>query len=657
MTAAKERGGVVPLCAFLLGFISAVAQVILIRELMTAFSGHELVFVIVLGTWLWGIAIGSAWTWGKNLRWVFGLLTVSVVLLPFMIIGARLLKPVLGMPLGGVPDIGVVAAATAILLLPLTVVLGEVFAVLSRYREGQDIYAWEALGFVGGGILITFVFIVPLPDPVNAWSQEKAWPGYHLLAAEQTRYGSAVVAQRGGQKSFFENGHHLFTAGDASAAEEVHAGLLVHPAPQAVFVMGGGFSQAGAQALKQPLQRLDYAELDPEVIRLERREVPFQEDPRLHVISGDPRAVLGRSGHSYDVIVMNEGDPLTLSSGRFFTQEFFALAHRHLTGGGILAVTISSSENYVNDQGKAYARSVHSTLASVFKFVSIIPGEKMTFLASDVPYAVTPELLVRRLQERKIRTQFMRDYYLNDRMSPERMAEAAAWLDVPGDIGTDMRPLTSLRALVFATTREGMGFARFMDAFERVQGLVWLMVPVIGILGLAARRRFLPVTGAVTAGFTQMVFQVAAIFWVQSVFGYAYAVVGILTAGFMLGACGGIYAARYVRADTGAWMQAALAVFFMAMLTHWPGGAFVFPVLAGLAGGIQFAVYTKMGGKEHPGRIYAADVLGAGCGALCAGLLLIPLWGLVTTMVFVAALNLVAGALLRVQPKSVSAER
>ena len=652
----KERRGLIASCAFLLGFISAAAQVILIRELMTVFSGHELVFVAVLGVWLVGIAIGSAWTRVKDLRWAFGLLAVPVVLVPLIIIGVRLLKPVLGIPIGGVADMGLVLAATAVLLLPLTAVLGAVFAVLSRQAGGKNVYALEALGFVAGGILITWVFFVPLPSLLDRWSQQAAWPGYRLITSEQTRYGSIVVVERGGQKSFFENGRHLFTAGDMLSAEEVHAGLLVHPAPRRVFLIGGGISQAGVEALKQPLERLDYAQLDPAVVRIERREVPVKEDPRLYVMTGDPRALLEASRQPYDVIVVNEGDPVSLLAGRFFTQEFFALARAHLAVNGILAVTISSSENYVNAQGKSYARSVKSTLSSVFGHVQVIPGERMTFIASDAPYVLTADLLTERLKARGIITQFMRDYYLNDRMSSLRMAEAEAWLHAQGEVSTDACPLTSLRALVFATTRTGTGFAKFVASLERFQGVLWFMVPALFIFGFGAAKKFIPLAGAASAGFTQMAFQVATILLVQSVFGYAYAVVGILTAGFMLGAFAGVHFSRYFRSNEAAWIQAVLAGAFVAVLMYGPAGAFIFPLLAGMAGGIQFTLYTAMVRKEHGGRVYAADVIGAGCGALCTGLFLVPLWGMVTTMLFVAAINLAMGLLLTLQPKSVSAD-
>ncbi len=143
---------------------------------------------------------------------------------------------------------------------------------------------------------------------------------------------------------------------------------------------------------------------------------------------------------------------------------------------------------------------------------------------------------------------------------------------------------------------------------------------------------------------------------VPSVFGLVYGIIGILTGGFLQGACLGVHAVRYLRSDAGAWMQVGLAAVFAVVSMYFPWGIFVFPILAGFAGGNQFAVYAAMAGEKDGGKIYAADVIGAACGVFFAGLFLIPIWGMLTTMFFVAALNLVMVFLLRRQPRSVSAD-
>ncbi len=647
-----------------LGFLSAVAQVILIREFMAVFSGHELVFAVVLAVWLLGCALGSALMNLVGLRRAVISLIAACVLLPITVIAARLLKPVMGMPLGVVPDMGVVAIAATVILLPLTFVLGGVFAVLAREARGEAVYGAEALGFAVGGILTACVILVPLPSGLGKLTVQAAWPGYTVVASEQTRYGALVMAERNGQKSFFENGRHLFTAGDAFSAEEVHIPLLVHPAPRNIFLIGGGFSQAGQEALKHPVDRVDYAELDPGVLRLEFEQVLFKPDARLHVMSGDPRAVLARSRDVYDVVVVNVGDPTTIFAGRFFTRDFFDSVRRHLTPDGIMSVTLGLSENYVNPQGKEYARSVRSTLLSVFRNVVFVPGERLTFMAGDAPWLAggfSPGLLLGRLHERGVRTQFIQGYYLKDRMSPGRMADVLRWLERPGEVSTDERPVSSWRALIYATTRSGMGFTRLMAAAESLRWFVWFLILLIFLPVFFFFFGVMPVTGAAAAGFTQMIFQVAVIFAVQSAYGHAYMVIGLLSAGFMLGAWLGVLAVRFSWPGTsvisGAVMQALSACFFIFFMTFLPQGLFVLPLVTGVAGGIQLARYMILDGRGHSGRVYAADVMGAACGALLCGIFFLPVLGIKMTMMFIFLLNGALMLMFRFQPASSSSER
>lgn len=630
-----------------LGFVAALAQVMLVRGLMTVFGGNEFVFAVVLGAWLTGIAAGSFVVRSRDLRIALALLITSVVLLPLTVLGAWLLKPALGIPPGSMSQIGVVAAAAVVLLLPLTLTLGAAFAVLAR-AGGSDaaavkVYGGEALGFAAGGLLMTFVFLVPLPSGVAQWAEQAAWPGYRVVASRQTHYAHLVVVERGGQKSLFGNGKHLFTAPDALAAEEVHAGLLVHAAPRRMLLIGGGASQAGVEALKHPLERLDYAELDPGVVQLEREHIAEVGDPRLRVVAGDPRASLEQARGPYDIVAVNAGDPADLLAGRFFTREFFQLVRRRLGRDGLLTVTISSSGGSLNRQGVAYARSVMATLSAVFSEVRVIPGERMTFIAGERVPALTADLLLWRLRERGVVTQFMRGYYLNDRMSSRRMDMARDGLAGADEVGTDERPVTVERSFLFMMTGYGGTFSKVVEAVERTPKFMWLLAPCALIAMSMVHGAAVPFIGAGLMGFTQMVFQVAVILAVQAFFGYAYAAVGFLTAGFMLGAFLGIRALPLMSwrlaVTAGPGLQAVLAALFIAGL-GWPASLWGFPVLAGIAAGIQFGLYTAMAGKGQAGKVYAADVIGAGCGALCAGLFLVPLWGFAATMALVAVVSL-----------------
>ena len=634
--------------AFFLGLVSACAQVILIRELMTAFSGHEIVFAIVLALWLAGVGAGSFWARGSSVAVGAGLLALAAFMVPLTVIGARLFKPCLGIPLGSMAEIPRVALAAGVILIPLTVLLGAVFGILARGAWGAGrVYALEALGFMAGGLWMTFSFITPLPPGLDAAVRQAAWPGYTMAAVQRTRYGDLVLAERGGEKSLFENGRLLLTGHDALSAEEVHLPLAAHPAPLAVFLVGGGFSQAGAEALKHPLTRLDYVELDPGVLAMEAGAFGTPSDPRLHLDAMDPRAALGRTAQMYDVMMLNAGDPVNLAAGRLFTREFFLLAREHLGPGGIFAVTISLGENYVNTEGKAYARAVMAALKAVFPYVAFVPGERLTFLASRMPVSPDAALWSQRLEGCGVALKFMHPFYLKDRLSPERVREVSLWL-AEGSfarVSTDDRPSIVTRAMVFMAARSGSALTRLIGFFETWGWGLWWVVPLVWGAGCWDRMRVdRPFLGAGVAGFTQMIFQVAVIFAVQGAFGCAYGVVGVLSAGFMLGIFAGAQAASRLSWHTGvmagAGLQVMTALALPAALRFFPAGLFVIPVLAGVALGLQFTVYAAMAGVRRAGSVYAADVAGAALGAVGAGIFLVPLWGISRLALFLIVLNL-----------------
>jgi hypothetical protein len=231
-------------------------------------------------------------------------------------------------------------------------------------------------------------------------------------------------------------------------------------------------------------------------------------------------------------------------------------------------------------------------------------------------------------------------------MVPERVGQVSSWLDPSAKISTDDKPLVVARALAFVTTRVGPSISTCIRFFEKWQALFWAMIPLMAGVALSRRSRVVfPFWGMGVVGFTQMAFQIMVILGVQVFFGHAYALVGGLTAGFMLGAFVGAQASLSVFNGRGflqgLLMQACLAVLLIACWSWWPQGLFVFPILSGYVGGVLFRAYAALAGSGRAGQVYAVDLIGAALGALFVGLFGIAFWGVTATMVFVAALNIV----------------
>jgi len=300
----------------LAGFSAVIGQVVLMRELMVAFSGNEISLGIMLATWLFWTAAGSALCSSLAVgqrharRAVAALECLLGVSLPLTVWALRssksLFQVVPGELVGPVP----VLLASLACLSVFCVVAGALFVAAARmYGDERAVdarsaasaaYLLEAAGSALGGIvaslvllrlfspfqiagvvfflnlcmaafllfqmsrkqlgiasvvavlLAIFIFFRVAPWIENA-AQAREWRGFHLLASRDSIYGNLTVVETGNIRSLYENGLILASSPDESAAEEsVHYALLEHPAPRHILMIGGGASGAIAQALRHP---------------------------------------------------------------------------------------------------------------------------------------------------------------------------------------------------------------------------------------------------------------------------------------------------------------------------------------------------------------------------------------------------------------------
>lgn len=152
------------------GCTSAVAQVLLMREIVATFYGNELLFGLVLMAWLGWVAVGA---WGLS-RWVAlghagerafkrGLALAAVVL-PVEIVLVRGSRSLLGITPGASVPWTLTAGVVMIVLAPLCLLMGLLFVLGARLTVKQGstaghAYVWEGVGALLGGVLFSFILI------------------------------------------------------------------------------------------------------------------------------------------------------------------------------------------------------------------------------------------------------------------------------------------------------------------------------------------------------------------------------------------------------------------------------------------------------------------------------------------------------------------
>jgi spermidine synthase len=300
----------------LIGFTAAIAQIVLLRELMVVFYGNESSLGLMLASWFFWTAAGSrlaerfAARARRPRRFMAGIQVLLAAILPVTILAVRAARGLLQTVPGEVQGPGAMLLTSFLTVGPLCLLSGALFPAGSRlYRAAAassageaagSVYLWEAAGSAGGGLLAGLMLVgfcspveiagllaalnlmaasglalvslrlryaavsglaalaallalLGLPGRLEAISQERFWRGLHLVAARNSVYGSLAVVGTEGMRSVYENGVVLFNVPDPAAAEEaVHYALLEHPSPRGLLLLGGGLNGSIAQALRHP---------------------------------------------------------------------------------------------------------------------------------------------------------------------------------------------------------------------------------------------------------------------------------------------------------------------------------------------------------------------------------------------------------------------
>jgi spermidine synthase len=575
-----------------------------------------------------------------------------------------------------------IASVVALLNLGMAAVL---WLRMSRKQLGAAMVA---------ATLCAIVLALWAAPSLDRCARARLWRGFHLLGSRDSIYGNLAVIETGNLRSIYDNGVILASAPDENAAEEsVHYALLEHPAPRHLLLIGGGVNGSIAQALKHPaVERIDYVELDPALIDMARQFFPAQtapvvSDPRVHLHYADGRFYLKTAGNTFDVIILDVPDPQTAQLNRFYTAEFFRSARDHLAPGGLLALQLRSSEDYISPDLAEFLRCIQHTLQNVFPYVVAVPGETIHFFAAAQPDVLTdnPQTLIARLGERNLQIQYVREYFIPFRMMPDRMAQVREQLRplASTPVNRDFEPIAYYFDVVLWSTQFKLGFSRCLRAGAHIAFASVINAVLILLLFLAVVARSLPAPERrarsaaaycmAATGFTLMALQVFLLLAFQSVYGYVYHQLAILIAMSMAGiAFGSWLGIRRVRSSDGppcrtiATNQFLLAlaapalIFLVSLLSRisgmaatWFAAQLIFPALAALCGtlgGYQFPVATEIylhndNGRSGLGTLYAIDLLGGCAGALLLSSYLIPVFGFWKTAWLCAVVNLVPALL------------
>ena len=566
----------------------------------------------------------------------------------------------------------------------------EIMAMLSLLNAAVAFIFTEApekkmvrLGAILIILLLASLWLFQGWKKIEAFSFKKQWRGYEVLDARNSIYANLVTLKRENQTSFFNNGIRLYSVPDKLACEEaVHFCLLEHKKPKDILLIGGGIGGLLDEILKHPVERVDYVELDPELVKIAQDFLAQEyttafKNPKVSIKNLDGRYFIKTTANKYDCIIVNLGDPYTAQLNRFYTLEFFREAKRILKEQGIISFGLGSSDSYINPDLARYLSSVYATLQKEFTEVKVIPGNIAYFLATDTTGELTHDykFLMQRAAERKLNLQYVREYYLFSRMAPDKIyyTENALKKARPR-LNFDFRPAAYYYAIIYWSSQ--FRDSLVTNVLKRTSGrIIWtifvLTIISIFLFGFKNRMNFTKVAlaGVCVMGFSQAAIQIALLFSFQIIYGYLYFKLGLLFTFFMLGLA--LASWQVGRFDPSSdrlarkfiLFQLSIAVYaflFPAAVTlfslaksnyaYWFGANIFFPALAflaGLQGGALFALANraylnkekKGGAAWSAGLTYGLDLLGSCAGAVLTAVFMIPVLGLTQSCLIIGLLN------------------
>jgi spermidine synthase len=682
----------------IMGITSMLLQITVLRLLLSTFSGNELDIGITLSFWLIYVGLGSYMGRKVRLKHALAFSFVSVALLcQPTALAIRLIRPALGLEPGEIVSLSSVILATAISLLPLCLLIGIQFPLAVSYSGMRNaagrVYGLEALGAFIGGLLFTFV----ISSRVNAFElclllsfmniltalyisgrkmivaflilplffyfgfyktlPSLSWPGMKVSQSLESRYGEISVVKVRDQSSVYANGHLLFSYPDSQSEEmNTHLPMTLHPSPSKILIIGGSPGTL-KEFLKYPVKRIDFVELDPKIMDVfpglpaAEDDIKAIRDKRVRIIIGDGRRYIKAIKEpEYDLVVLNLPQPATASVNRFYTTDFFREVRDVLKQGGIVSITVPQSTGYIGRRMQTATGSIYDSLSHVFRRVGVTAQEYGGLFASDSAIDTNPESLVKRFSRREINTKYFNPYIFYDAFSPLNTGYVKQRLGEIETVNTDIHPSAYLYNLMLWAEVHGGKALYSLLGIRRWQAIlaIALLLAIIYFASYGRKKRAIYFS-VFTAGFAGMSFVLSVILVYQSLYGYVYEMIGMLSAIFMIGLWTGTTLIRQISKPLTTLLILELATIVLALIASvfFRSELFFYALflISGIITGSQFsAANASMDMPGTGGKLYAFDLIGSFIGALVPSLVVIPLFGIYDALLLIAFVKFFSAA-------------
>lgn len=571
---------------------------------------------------------------------------------------------------GGLLGTLAIAARFSNLWMVLVCALLATLFVFVPLRQSRPSRFQRTASIVLCGIL---VFGLSIHTDLDLFST--SWTHPSVRSVEDSKDGRLMLTVLDEQKSVLLNNAVVLDTHTHAGETLAHIAALQRQTSNKILVLGGGADHVLESLEQHSPGQVVYVERSRTLLKFaqsmlsNKARQAFQSD-HVQVTIDDPRAYV-RDAHDVDLLVMRMPPPTSGSSNRFFTKEFFDLCKNALRPTGVFAFSLPGAGNIWTTQLLLRTTSVVQALKTAFEHVVVVPSEEIILLAAQESLPKDPSVLIQRFKERGIQAQLVSKPFLLDAYTNDRFFEAQNLLLSRATLAnSDFRPVCFQASFLIWLSKffpmlhhvefdpQQWRFRSF--ALVSFASLSFLVLFVL--LGANFLRRNHTLRGAgVTflVGLSSMLLESVLLLSYQNHHGALYQNLGLLLMAFMGGLASGaigIHTWAKKRSAFPRWISPAFAIglMFCAGLTilvsvFGSGGSslLVFALLLFVVGALSAALFALAGTRfEHTQNnlvspLYAADLFGGCIGTVAASIFLIPVVGLVGTVLLVIGLCLV----------------
>lgn len=711
----KSRGLFVYLLAA--GFYSIFGQVVLLRELNVAFYGIELIYIISFAFWLIGTAAGAAsgrrsFVPADSTLYIYFLFSAIVLIADIVFI--RSVRIIFGGVPGGYLPFTSQIAGLLIALLPAGFLGGLLFRWSANkfIASGETLakaYAIESAGgifgafvstallnfginnFTGGiicGIVLIFiaalysfrssyniikitsiitlaVFLTALAFSHQIDLQMTSWNHSFLIESRDTPYSRVTITSPENQLCVFEDDILSYETQSISAEEFVQMASLQQIKPERVLVIGGGFAGTISELLQLPVNKIDYVEINRELIDVVQKYLPAGlnkdlTDKKVNIIYNDPRKFL-QGQHKYDLIIAGMPEPMSAQTNRFYTEEFFEQCAGSLNKGGIFSFKIQSSENIWTGQLLRRNSGIYNAVKSAFRNIIVLPGVENIFIASNSDLTTDTNVLINRFIKRNLETRLVSPQYIHYIYTNDRFNEIQNLIsDNRYMVNSDFHPVCYSYTITIWLSKFFPGLANSGDllpqSWKSISLYILIVLPIVIFFIIRKSSAAKRIVLVFTAGFIGMVLEIILMLLYQNKNGILYRDIGLLIMAFMAGlTLGSLLINKYFMSpehkDSHNWQGAMLFIGFLLLSVCF---FITIDIISSLliislsllidgmlvAGIFAFASLKDISDQRAAlKQLYTADLIGGCSGSLIASLFLIPIYGFPITLIILIIIS------------------